>query len=149
MRICSGAGCLRAIHDDRRFCDECKPTTTTDEIRTHTHGYDAELDRLNKGARWQRVRGQVLRRDPLCRRCELSMTEEIDHVVPARVAVVQAQLSGLFPGDKYAGYYLKSNLQGLCRVCHRAKTAEEKAHVGEWPDVVAAEQATPKKVWSF
>jgi len=25
MRICSGAGCLRVVPDDVRFCDDCRP----------------------------------------------------------------------------------------------------------------------------
>ena len=51
--------------------------------------------------------------------------------------------------DRYAGYYIRSNLQGLCRPCHWDKTNEDKTHVGLWPDVVAVELASPKRVWSF
>ena len=33
----SGAGCLRAVADDVRYCDDCKPVTTMDDgIREHT-----------------------------------------------------------------------------------------------------------------
>lgn len=152
MRLCSGPGCLRAIPDALRFCDECKPTPTPpteDDIKQHTSGYDAELDRLRKGPRWQRTRRAVVLRNPLCQRCELHITEEVDHIVPAREAIAQAQNSGRYIGDRYAGYYLKSNLQGLCRVCHRAKTLEEKAHTGPWPDVVAREAAAPKRRFAF
>lgn len=156
MRVCSGPGCLRAVRDAVRFCDECKPpriTVADDDalagIKDHTSGYDAELDRLHQSTRWRAVRVQVIKRDPICRRCDLSISEIVDHVVPAREAVSQGRLSGQYPFDKYAGYYLKSNLQGLCRRCHGVKTTAEKAHVGPWPDIVAVEQATPKRVHHF
>jgi 5-methylcytosine-specific restriction endonuclease McrA len=150
MRICSGPGCLRAVQDNVTFCDECKPArASTDEIRNHTSGYDAELDRLRKGPRWQRIRKAVVLRDPLCQRCQLRITDEIDHIVPAREAIEQARASGRYLFDKYAGYYLKSNLQGLCRIDHHAKTLEDKAHTGAWPDVIAREQAAPKRRYTF
>src|SRR5579872_2691093 len=110
MRVCSGAGCLRAVKDSVRFCDECKPvqagSNTLDGIKDHTSGYDAELDGLRKGTRWQRVRASLIRRDPVCKRCHLRISEIGDHIVPAREAISQAQLSGKYPGDRYAGYYL-------------------------------------------
>jgi 5-methylcytosine-specific restriction endonuclease McrA len=154
MRLCSGPGCGRKVPDDVRFCDECKAergTSGADEIRTHhTPGvYDEVLDGLRKGTRWQSIRKRVIQRDPLCKRCQLAVSEIADHIVPAAVAIAQAQESGRYPYDKYAGYYLLSNLQGLCRSCHAVKTLEDKAHVGPWPDVVAAEGAAPKKVWTF
>jgi 5-methylcytosine-specific restriction endonuclease McrA len=64
------------------------------------------------------------------------------------VAIAQVQDSGKYL-DKHAGAYLKSNLQGLCRVCHRAKTDEDKRHSGAWPNVVDVEAHQPKKVWTF
>ncbi len=118
-------------------------------IKDHTSGYDAVLDSLRKGTRWQRIRVQVVKRDPICRRCDLSLTEIVDHVVPAREAISQVQLSGRFPLDKFAGYYLKTNLQGLCRSCHGVKTLEDKSHVGPWPDVLAVEDAQPKHTYIF
>jgi 5-methylcytosine-specific restriction endonuclease McrA len=91
----------------------------------------------------QRLRVQIVKRDPICRRCDLSISEIVDHIVPAREAVSQGRLSGLYPFDKYAGYFLKSNLQGLCRSCHGVKTTEEKAHVGPWPDIIAMNRPHP------
>jgi len=44
-----------------------------------------------------------------------------------------------------ARFFLLSNLQGLRRSCHKVKTDEDKAHQGEWPDVLAAEAAAPKR----
>ena len=152
MRICSGPGCLRVVKDAVRFCDECQPPALAgddDEIRTHTSGYDAEMDALRKSPRWQRTRKRIVQRQPLCGRCELHYTEIVDHTVPAREAISQARLSGRYPLDRSAGYFLESNLQGLCRGCHGVKTTEDKAHVGPWPDVVERERLTPKRVRSF
>ena len=152
MKLCPKAGCGRKIADDAKMCDECKAergqAVSTDE-HTHTTGYTAELDEQRKSGRWQRVRVKVIQRDPLCKRCGLAISEIGDHIVPAAVAVQQARDSGKYPFDKWAGYYLISNLQGLCRPCHGVKTLEDKAHVGPWPNVVEVEANAPRKVWSF
>jgi 5-methylcytosine-specific restriction endonuclease McrA len=92
---------------------------------------------MRKGLRWQRTRLQVIKSQPLCARCELRISEIVDHVVPAHVAVQQARDSRLYPTDRNAGYYFRSNLQGLCRPCHYDKTLEDKTHVGPWDDVIA------------
>lgn len=151
MRVCSGPGCLRAVADSVRFCPACKPTTITtqDDIKDHVTGYDAELHSVASSPRWQRVRLQVIKRDPICRRCDLRISTIGDHIVPAEVAVAQVRASKRFPGDKYAGYFLTSNLQGLCRPCHGIKTLEDKAHQGDWPDVLTKYDATPKRTYSF
>jgi 5-methylcytosine-specific restriction endonuclease McrA len=148
MRICSGAGCLRAVPDDVRFCSECRPQTTDDGIREHASGYTAELDALRKTTRWQRLRARVLAAQPMCARCRAHVADIVDHIVPAQIAVAQCQVAECF-FDKWAGYFLRSNLQGLCRVCHAAKTLEDKTHSGPWPSVLQREQAQPKKVWTF
>ncbi len=154
LRLCSGAGCGRKVADDVRFCDECKAERgealkPRDDTKNHTTGYDAVLDGLRKGTRWQRIRDIAIRRCPLCARCELAVSEIVDHIVPAAVAVQQAQDSGRYPLDRYAGYYLMSNLQGLCRSCHGIKTLEDKAHVGPWPNVVEMEAMAPMRKWAF
>jgi len=154
MRLCSGAGCGRKVADDAKFCDECRAergeaVKTTDDTKNHTTGYDAVLDSLRKGTRWQRVRDIAIKRCPLCARCNERISEIVDHIVPAAVAIQQAQESGCYPLDRYAGYYLLSNLQGLCRPCHYHKTNEDKAHVGPWPNVVEKEANAKRKVWTF
>lgn len=152
MRLCSGPGCGRAVPEDVRFCDECKAErgspVASDGIREHSTAYDADLDAQRKSTRWQRVRLSVLKKFFLCARCQRAVSEICDHIVPAAVAVMQAQESKRYL-DKWAGYYLKSNLQGLCRSCHGLKTLEDKAHVGPWPNVVETEDKAPKKVWTF
>jgi 5-methylcytosine-specific restriction endonuclease McrA len=140
------------VPEDVRFCDECKAERTPqadDGVRQHTSGYNEELDELRKSSRWQRVRASVLRAHPFCARCERAVAEICDHIVPAAIAVMQAQESKRYPYDKCAGYYLKTNLQGLCRSCHGVKTLEDKCHVGPWPNVVETEDKAPKKVWTF
>lgn len=152
MRLCSG-GCGSKVPDGVRYCADCKPKPACEDGRTHTAvasgTYDAELDKLNTCKRWAAVRKRVICRDPICKRCGLRLSEIVDHIVPADVAIAQARTSGKFPFDRYAGYFLMTNLQGLCRPCHGLKTNEDKAHDAEWPNVVEKELAAPKKVWTF
>ena len=150
MRICSG-GCGSVVPDGVRFCDDCKPSTSGDDgIRSHTYADRERLGHLYGGKRWKEYcQPSVLRRDPICKRCNTELSEIADHIVPAGIAIEQAKASGKYPLDAYAGFFLMSNLQGLCRSCHKVKTDEDKAHQGEWPDVVAIEAAAPKKKWSF
>jgi 5-methylcytosine-specific restriction endonuclease McrA len=149
MRVCSGAGCLRAVPDDVRFCDECQPQPKADDgIRAHTLADRERYAFLYSSARWTALRGLVIKSQPMCARCRTRLSVLVDHVVPAGVAVVQAQESGKYH-SKYAGFYLRSNLQGLCRPCHWTKTEEDKAHGAVWPDVVEPEAHRGMKRWSF
>jgi 5-methylcytosine-specific restriction endonuclease McrA len=153
-RICSGAGCGRAVDADVRYCSACAEERATEGpfVRTHTPGNtDRErYKKLYEGNRWQDgVRPKVLQRDPFCVRCKVRPTQLIDHIVPAGVAVEQVQDSGRYPLDAYAGFYLLSNLQGLCRSCHGYKTLEDKAHTGAWPNVLDKEDAQGKRDWKF
>ena len=84
----------------------------------------------------------------MCARCRKRLTTIVDHIVPAGVAIAQAEEAGIV-GVKYAGFYMRSNLQGLCRECHYIKTNEDKAHVGEWLNVCIRDSATAKRKWSF
>jgi 5-methylcytosine-specific restriction endonuclease McrA len=89
-------------------------------------------------------------RDIICKRCNVAMSELADHIVPAGIAIEQARASGRWPFDPSAGFFLMSNLQGLCRGCHKVKTDQDKATpLSEWPDVIAKELAAPKKRWTF
>lgn len=152
MRICSGAGCLRTVPDDTRFCAECKPSRAADEIKTHTPG-TTDRDRhaeLYASNRFQDgIRPRVLQRDPFCKRCGSKPSVIADHIVPAGEAIRQVRESGRFPLSRNAGFFLLSNLQGLCRSCHGFKTAEDKAHQGQWPSVLEKEDTAPKKKWVF
>mgnify|MGYP005822194243 CR=1 len=68
-----------------------------------------------KTVRWQKVRREVLRRDPLCVVClktgRIVYSEIADHVIPHKGR------DGLF--------WAMLNIQGLCKPCHDAKTRDE------------------------
>lgn len=61
------------------------------------------------------MRAQVLREEPLCRAClaagRVAATEIADHIIP----------------KAEGGTDDRSNYQGLCKPCHKAKTAQESA----------------------
>lgn len=155
MRLCRG--CQSKMDESiKGLCPACKAErgtergTPVDTIRTHTLSDREKYAFLYVGERWKRqVQPKAVKKYPMCARCDVAVTELIDHIVPAGEAIRQAQASGRYPLSRYAGFYFMSNLQGLCRSCHFTKTIEDKTHVGPWPDVVAKEQAQPKKVWSF
>ena len=81
--------------------------------------------RPNSGVRgygkdWQRLRAQVMREEPLCRIClkgshnqhpRVEAAVEVDHIVPVTLAP-ELRLT-------------RSNLQPLCKSCHRRKTIIE------------------------
>jgi 5-methylcytosine-specific restriction protein A len=74
--------------------------------------------RRGYGPRWRRARTVFLARHPLCVRCQakgrLEPSTVVDHIVPHR-------------GDQKL-FWDESNWQGLCKLCHDAKTARE----GRW-----------------
>ena len=150
MRICSGAGCLRVVADDVRYCDECKPqpVLSTDDIRIHTLTDREKYHFLYSSARWTKLRDLVVKSQPMCARCRLRLSVIVDHVVPAGIAIAPAQDCG-YSVYKFAGFFLRSNLQGLCRECHYLKTLSDKMHTGAWPNVVEQDANAPKRVWSF
>ena len=61
------------------------------------------------GAAWRKLRGVVLREQPICRACQMAPASEVDHVLPKRDG----------------GTDDRGNLQGLCKPCHSSKTARE------------------------
>jgi 5-methylcytosine-specific restriction endonuclease McrA len=155
MRLCSGAGCGRAIPENPyvRYCEQCQAERApkpSDGIRSHSVSDKVRYAFLYKGERWKRnVQPKALKACPMCARCGIKVSELVDHRVPAGEVIRQAQASGLYPGRPYAGFFFSTNLTGLCRGCHWIKTNEDKAHVGPWPDAVALEQSKPRKVYSF
>ena len=161
MKLC-GSGCGSKIPDTAKRCDACERERNgagdgikthvpvgNDGMRSHTSGYDERLDKLRKSARWQKQRASVLSTSPVCADCKAHVAEIVDHIVPAPYAIAQAKESKRWLFDPDAGFFLKINLQGLCRPCHGAKTERDKAHVGPWPNVVEAYDAAPKKKWTF
>ncbi len=80
--------------------------------------HDPEIA-VYKTQRWLHVRARVRREEPLCRDPyghheadkRIVSTMEIDHIVPLRVDMSLA--------------FVRSNLQGLCVLCHRRKTIDD------------------------
>ncbi len=96
-----GTRCDRHEQQQQRELDQRRGSSTS-------RGY---------GSDWQRLRLRKLRTDPLCASCEergrVTLAEEVDHVI--RIT-------------KQPGLRLDwSNLQSLCRPCHAAKSAAERA----------------------
>jgi len=156
MRICSGAGCGRAVADTVRFCAECEAdqhTSTSSErehkavnpLRAGTTAFPA----LYNGSRWKSIRKTIMSRDTVCAICKANLSRDVDHIVPAVIAIEQAKASKRWPLDPVAGFFLVCNLQGLCRSCHEKKGNEDAAHQGEWPSVLDMDDAAPKRTFSF
>lgn len=65
------------------------------------------------GADWERIRARILKAEPLCRQCRKDgravVATTVDHIRPKHKG----------GGDE------DSNLQPLCKPCHKAKTALE------------------------
>src|SRR3954447_9368270 len=77
-------------------------------------------DRRKRGRVAQRDRARILAEEPLCRPCleagHVIASEEVDHIVPLCRG----------GGDD------RANKQGICKPCHKAKTAAESA-AARWP----------------
>ena len=84
----------------------------------------------------------------MCQRRGRAVSELGDHIIPAGVAVAQVREQGL-DGDPTAGFFIRSNIQGLCRACHWLKTEEDKLHTGPWPSVLEQDALLKKHTWTF
>ncbi len=108
-----------------------KPRTLAGILRSRRHAdreynlarRDPAVARIHGSARWQAVRAQVLRDEPLCRECaRLGLTEpatQVDHVVPLAVAPELA--------------FVRSNLAPTCTACHARKSASDRRRAGVDP----------------
>jgi 5-methylcytosine-specific restriction protein A len=87
--------------------------------KTYDPQQQAKWDRpghhLYSTVRWQQVRAQQLRNEPLCRDCAsrqlVTVATDVDHITPHR-------------GDERLFWY--GALQSLCHSCHSMKTASER-----------------------
>ncbi len=61
------------------------------------------------GHQWRKRSAYILRRDPICKRCNRAPSEHADHIKAKR----------------FGGTDEESNLQGLCAACHSRKTLTE------------------------
>jgi 5-methylcytosine-specific restriction enzyme A len=69
---------------------------------------------------WQNTSRQVRARDVICCICNFAFSEVADHIIPARIYVPQC-------GGDIQAFYDQSNIQGICKPCHRVKTNKETA----------------------
>jgi 5-methylcytosine-specific restriction protein A len=70
---------------------------------------------IYNSTRWRKLRIVVLNEEPLCKTCksngQVAAAQVVDHIIPINQG-----------GDPFE----RSNLQGLCHVCHNAKSARER-----------------------
>lgn len=108
---CRFPGCPERAVPGKQYCAAHYKVT---EAQRREKLKDDECEQFYHTPTWRRLRMEVLRREPLCRRCaQAGITREarvVDHIVPIRQG-----------GDKMA----MSNLQPLCTACHEKKTIEE------------------------
>lgn len=104
MKICSYPGCGKLIPlDGPSRCEEHKFIPFKNATRSNQGLYDT--------TQWKDLKKMVIDRDLRCVICGSEIDLEIDHVIPPR-------------GNEELFFNL-TNLQLLCKVCHRKKTNEE------------------------
>ncbi|WP_299011173.1 HNH endonuclease [uncultured Shewanella sp.] len=104
---CAAAGCGTATTN--RYCDKHKGTSW--------ENYHAGRSKAQRGygKEWQKLRAVILQRDKhLCQHCRrngiATTATDVDHIV----------------AKAHGGTDNPSNLEALCRPCHKAKTAQER-----------------------
>lgn len=104
-RFCAEPRCRVKVRLPHRFCPEHR----SEYVRRRSG--PTPPFRVYDSAAWRYLRDLVKREEPICRRCGVSPTYDVDHIVSIE--------DGGAPLDR-------SNLQGLCRRCHKIKTHEDK-----------------------
>ena len=99
LRPCAAGGCPALVRGDR-YCSKHRRTVGPNAKRADTH---------YMSARWARLRKLILARDPWCKLCGVTSSNEVDHIVPRAKG----------------GEDTMENLWGLCKSCHSRKTARE------------------------
>jgi 5-methylcytosine-specific restriction protein A len=90
-----------------------------EERRRFDQGRAADpIRRLYFSAVWLTTRRIILFRDPICKICGVAFSTVADHKIPARKYVAAH-------GGDVESFFDESNLQGVCKSCHDAKTAKE------------------------
>ena len=115
LKVCRHAGCQELTRDPSGYCPKHK-----EAAEARARKWKAEQDsqresayRRGYGARWRKLRAQILMDEPLCRECRkagrIVPATDVDHIV--------ARADG--------GTDDRSNLQPLCHACHSRKTVRE------------------------
>ena len=117
LKLCCQPGCNERTAE--RFCE--KHRTENHSVET-SRAYDKrrwkedEFRPLYKTTRWMLLANLVFReQNRLCATCNIHACKDCDHIVPAKRYVAEHN------GDM-ARFWDRSNLQGLCKACHTAKT---------------------------
>lgn len=74
-----------------------------------TWNHHASAAARGYGSEWTKLRAIVLAEEPTCRNCQAAPSQHADHIVP----------------KAKGGSDDRSNLQGLCALCHYRKTGQE------------------------
>ena len=111
----AGAETMRGARVPRLDRRSVLPDHKRDEARRYDQRRGSS-SRRGYGARWRKLRGMILARQPYCQTegCNEWATE-VDHIVSKRDG----------------GTDRVENLQGLCKSCHSRKTATEDGGWGE------------------
>jgi 5-methylcytosine-specific restriction protein A len=101
----------------KRLCLESKcPLPTHYRGRCQRHQKERNRETRSQNAkvyntkRWKLLRRHKLQLNPICERCDMTLANEVHHVI-----AIQAG------GDPWN----LSNLEALCRVCHSKETRRE------------------------
>jgi 5-methylcytosine-specific restriction enzyme A len=116
MQVCARGGCGKLASG--RFCPEHLLTRREERKQFDQRRSDDPIRKLYSTKGWQATRRLVLYRDPLCKLCKVAFSTIADHVIPARKWIAQH-------GGELESFFDDSNLQGICKPCHDAKTAKE------------------------
>lgn len=95
--ICATAGCPRLVAAPDRYC------TTHKRTRAHT----TEQRKLYNSGLWQRVRGIVRRKHPICQKCGKSPSQTVHHI------------NGIITDLRL------ENLEAQCWPCHNSTSGKE------------------------
>lgn len=113
---CSWNGC-RALLSAKGYCKRHAPLVKKRQearVAQRLNAFRTAMQtnkKLYNSADWKKMRTIVLSRHPYCVCCGSKSDLHVDHVVPPR-------------GDKVLFFNI-NNLQVLCAICHRQKTATE------------------------
>lgn len=99
LQPCAVTGCPELTRET--YCGFHKPEPWAG--RRGWEGYGPEYAALKR---------EVVRDEPTCYRCGSRPSTTADHVVPV----------------SQGGHTTRSNLRGICGICHRSKSQQEAAH---------------------
>jgi 5-methylcytosine-specific restriction endonuclease McrA len=110
-RICIERRCSNRARPGRPRCEQHdKELERERSARRRADAAQGRRIQVYHSKRWLITREAVLTRNPICADCGERLAEHVDHIIPLAQG-----------GPEFA----LSNLQGLCRVCHRIKSAQE------------------------